>query len=446
MAPSVFMLAVLILYVPNQGHLPSSLGIMGLNVFNILFALAVIVTILQPAARHAAVGQRPPFTGTLLFYYGILALALVIAFLRGTPHLLEDIVAYKNLVTYSLLYFLAYYGVRNSGQIRFLLFVVLAVFVLAAIEAIVQGVGYGLHDYTHEKRASGPFGEDAGNSNFAGVFYAVFASFALGIVLLGRQVLFRYRMLAAVAYGIGCLAILATFSRQAFLVIGVTTLLLALRRNPLIAVGVVGFMLAYPLWAPQGVVERISMTQQTTVSGQEVLESSAASRYDLWNGAIEIIKRNPAGIGLNQFQREIEPYLPEWIEARDAQNMYLRFAAEAGLQGLLAFMLVLAAFFRIGLWTRRLDHPADAKVLGTAFLVSTIAVCMGNIFSSTFAFGEIMANYWVLAGLLSKYYMLAANEVVPRYAGTAASVPPLERFRNVYARWQDGRGESETGR
>lgn len=445
MAPSVLMLALLILYVPNQGHLPSSLGIVGLNVFNILFALALLVTVLQPAARHAAAGQRPPFTGTLVFYYGMLGLALCIAFLRGTPHLLEDIVAYKNLVTYSLLYFLAYYGVRSSGQVRFLLFVVLLVFVIAAIEAIVQGVGYGLHDYAHERRASGPFGDDAGNSNFAGVFYAIFASFSLGIVLLGKEVPFRYRMLATVAYGIGCLAILATFSRQAFLVIGVTTLLLALRRNPLVAIGVVGFMLAYPLWAPQGVVERISMTQQTTASGRDVLESSAASRYDLWNGALEIVKRNPAGIGLNQFQREVEPYLPEWIEARDAQNMYLRFAAEAGFQGLLAFVLVLVAFFRLGLWIRRLDHPPDAKVLGTAFLVSTIAVCMGNMFSSTFAFGEIMANYWVLAGLLSKYYMLAVNEVVPRYAGTETSHPPIERLRHVYARWQHGSGESETG-
>src|SRR5690606_5211583 len=227
----------------------------------------------------ATTTPRPPLTKILVAYYAVLGFALLIAFLRGSPHPVDDIVVYKNLVSYSLLYFLAYYGVRTFAQARFLVAVVLAVFVVASFEAILQGLGFGLQDFSHEQRASGPFGDGAGNSNFAGVYYAIFATFCLAIALLGKSLAFRYRLLAASAYGIGCLAIFATFSRQAFLIIGTTTLLLALRRNPLVAVVAIACMLAYPLWAPEGVIERIEMTRQETVRGDEVLERSAASRY-----------------------------------------------------------------------------------------------------------------------------------------------------------------------
>lgn len=432
MPASVFMLAVLVVYLPNQGTFPTSLGIMGLNVFNILFAITLAAMLLQPAAKYPVAPGKPPFTNLLLGYYAVLALALLMALYRGSAHPVEDVVVFKNLLSYSLLYFLAYYGVQNINQVRGMIMLTMIVFVVAALEAIAQGISFGLGDFSDENRASGPFGEGAGNSNFAGVYYAIFSTFALSIALLGKRIATRYRVLAAIAFGIGCLAIFATFSRQAMLVIGVTTLLLALRRNPLIAIAAIAFMLAYPLWAPQGVIERIEMTQRTTYTGEAELESSAASRYELWNAAVQIVKRNPAGVGLNQFQDEVEPYLPAWIQARDAQNQYLRFAAEAGVQGLVVFLLMLLAFARLGWRIRRMEWMPDAPVLGTAFLVSVLAVALGNIFSSTFAFGEIMANFWILGGLLAKYLVLSQQDQKRQVQAS----DPLSEIRQVYARWQ----------
>lgn len=442
MSAAVFMLAVLIIYVPNQGNFPTTFGVMGLNMFNILFLLTLFAVVLKNAtSRDEPPKPRPHLTNVLIAYYLLLGLALAIALLRGSAHPVDDIVTYKSLVTYSLLYFLAYYGVRSLAQIRLLIIAIVAVFVAASFEAILQGINYGLQDYDHMQRASGPFGEDAGFSNFAGIFYAIFSTFVLAIALLGRKLKFRYRSLAMACYVIGCVAILATFSRQAFLAIGVTTLLLALRKNPAIAISAVVVMLAYPLWAPEGVVERIEMTRQETRTGEEVLERSAASRYELWGGAIEIIKRDPWGVGLNQFKDEVEPYLPEWVIARDAQNQYLRFAAEAGVQGLVVFLMILWSFFRLGRRVSRLEYPREAYVLGMAFSVSVIAVCLGNIFSSTFSLGEMMANYWVLAGLLSRYSVLAAQETGGRAVVRADS--PLDEMRAVYARWQgQRRGEA----
>lgn len=428
-----FMLAVLIVYTPNQLHFPTSLGIMGVNVFNILMLLAFLTLALRPPEqRREPPPPVPPMTRVLLCYYGVLAFALAMAWLRGSAHPIEDAVAFKTLVSYSLLYFLAYYSVRTERQINVLIVLTMLVYLGAAGEAIMQGIEYGLNDFTHEERASGPFGIGAGNSNFAGVFYAIFATFCLSIALLGKgRVPFRWRVLALLAYVIGCLAIIATFSRQAMLIVAVTTMLLALRRNPLIALGVITVMLAYPLWAPEGVVQRIEMTQQRTLTGQEVLESSAASRYELWRAGVEITLRNPLGVGINQFQHEVEPLIPKWIEARDAQNMYLRFAAEAGIQGLLVFLAVLYAFFRLGTWLARVDHPPVARVYGLAACMAVVAIVLGNIFSSTFAFGEIMANAWVLFGLLARAAVMAAPQA------TSMEVE-MDNIRRAYARWQEG--------
>lgn len=443
MSTAVLMLAVLIIYVPNQGNFPTTFGVMGLNMFNILFLLALFAVMLKNAtSRDEQPKPKPHLTNVLIAYYLVLGMSLVLAFLRGSPHPVADIITYKSLVTYSLLYFLAYYGVRNLAQIRFLIIVIVAVFVVASFEAILQGISYGLHDYDDTLRASGPFGEDAGFSNFAGVFYAIFSTFVLAIALLGKDVKSRYRILAAACYVVGCVAILATFSRQAFLAIGVTTLLLTLRKNPVVAVSAVVVMFAYPLWAPEGVVERIEMTSQKTRAGEEVLERSAASRYELWGGAVEIIKRDPWGVGLNQFKNEVEPYLPDWVMARDAQNQYLRFAAEAGVQALIIFLMLLWSFFRLGRRVSRLEYPKEAYALGMAFSISVVAVCLGNVFSSTFSLGEMMANYWVLAGLFSRYAVLAVQESDSRTMVRADS--PLGDMRAVYARWQGRhRGEAQ---
>jgi hypothetical protein len=173
-------------------------------------------------------------------------LAVVIAMARGSPHPIDDVIGFKYLVSYSLMYFVAYYSVVTLSQARFLLVLVMLVFVVAAFEAIAQGIAYGFDDFDHARRASGPFGEEAGNSNFGGVFYAIFSTFSLAIALLGKSLKFRYRAIAMAFYVIGCMAIVATFSRQAFLVITVTTLLLALWRNPMVAVTAIAFMLAYP--------------------------------------------------------------------------------------------------------------------------------------------------------------------------------------------------------
>lgn len=444
MRPMVFVLAGMILFVPNQLHFPTSLGVPGLNSFNLFFLAAIIVLLVDTATGARTTGlqapgtvanEKPPLTGPLLAFYAVLGIALLMAFARGTAHPYPDVAIYKTVVSYSLLYFLAYYGVHDQRSIRVLLGVILFVLAVASLEAIREGFAYGFGNYENDRRASGPFSHGSGNANYAGVFYSIFASFALAIAVLGTRLKKFHRAVALGCYGLACFAIFATFSRQSFLIIGVTTLLVSLRRNPVLAVLAIMGMLSYPLWAPEGVVERVEMTQEETATGDVELENSAASRYELWGGALEIIKENPLGIGLNQFKDEIEPHIPGWITARDAQNQYLLVAAEAGIQGLVVFVVLLFALFGIARRLSRIGRSHEARTLGAAMNVAVVGVVMGNIYSSTFFSGEVMGNFWMLAGLMSKYAVLAEREAIIDGV-PAATLSPLDQLRGVYARWQ----------
>lgn len=440
--PMTLMIAFLILFLPNQLHLPTQFGSPGLNAFNLFFLLAFAMLLAQRTGnRNTTPVPRPPLLTPLLVFYAALTVSLVIGLAGGSIEPMRDIAIFKTVITSSMLYFLAYYGVNDRRTVHFLIAVLVFVFAIAALEGIKEGIQYGFGNYNDEKRAAGPFGQGSGNSNYAGVFYGIFCSFCLALAVLGRHLKLWWRAALLGCYGLGCIAIFATFSRQSMLLVAVTTFLTALRRSPVLVIVPLLGMASYPFWAPEGVVERIQMTQEETTTGQVELENSAASRYELWNGAIEIIKENPLGVGFNQFQDEIEPHLPDWVAARDAQDQYLLIGAEAGIQGLAAFILLIIALFGIGRRLRRVPDLPDAHVLGSAMTITVVGVIMGNIYSSTFFSGELMSDFWILAGLLSRYRILAANEALDVTPATQ-SLTPLERARLVHARWQRSREES----
>lgn len=435
-------LALLAIYIPNQLHFPASLDQPGLNVFNLFFLIAVMVLLIGRAAKSydteggAITSQASaPLRNVLLFYYFAIGISLITAIAWGSPHVFTDITVYKTIVTYSLLYFIAFHGIRELRQARILLAVVLIVFAVASLEAIREGIVYGFERFNDAKRAAGPFSAGGANANFAGVYYSIFASFCLALALFGTSLPRMVRLVAAGFYIMGLIAIFATFSRQSFMIIGVTTLILTFRKTPLLGVLAVTLLLNYAYWAPEGVIQRVETTQQRNEMGELVLEDSAESRYVLWGAALDIIKDHPEGVGLNQFKRIVDPYMPSWIEARDAQNQYLLVAAESGIIGIVAYVSLLIALLIQGLKLYWHTGPPEAKVLGMAFSIAVIAVMLGNLYSSTFHMGELMGNFWILAGLISRYRFLSAD-ALPSPDPAEIRMSPLERTRHVYGRWQ----------
>ena len=216
---------------------------------------------------------------------------------------------------------------------------------------------------------------------------------------------------------------MATYSRQSYLIAIIAIALLLIRRHVLLAV-VLG-LAAIPAIAllPTGVTQRVAGTQQYTASGHTELDVSTASRFEIWGGAIKMWQDHPAGVGLNRFPRKIGEYSS--YSDFDAHNMYVLLLAECGPLGVIALLWVLWRMLRLALALRRSGDESDSEVkaLGMGFTVAVIAMAMGNLYGSPFYEGLVMANFWIMCGLVERYTLLK------RQAATAtARASDMPRF------------------
>lgn len=396
----------LLFYVPEQLHFPQSLGIPGLNVFNLLFILGLLA-----AASVPKISTTPlPMKGSLNFWYVTMFLALLIGLLNS-PFPSFDILMFKQAIFYSFLYMLFYRAVQTLDVLRFLIYGLLFTFSLMALEVLREAAYFGFSGH----RSAGAFGDDEANANYAGAYFSIFIPVIAAFSLFLKDNV-KLRAVAAGAYMLGLLAIFFTYSRQAYMAAAIATFVVAMRKSVGIGVLIVVVLLNYQLWAPESVIERIEGSSSENIeTGEEQLEDSARSRFVIWEAGWQVIKSNPQGIGFNHFQGAIDSYMPDWIIARDAHNQFVLVTTENGWLGLFALLLLILAFFRLGLRLMRVAKIAEndeAYFLGLGFAVSAMGIVLANLTSSTFYSGEVMGNYWILAALVARYCALLEEDTV----------------------------------
>ncbi|HET9482447.1 MAG TPA: O-antigen ligase family protein [Xanthomonadales bacterium] len=418
------LLAILLVYTVNQLHLPQELGIRGLNVANLLFAIAALAVV---AGGGSGATTRPLLKRALLGWFAMLVVAFAIARARGGGELMADLTYLKTALFYPLFYFLFFHGVRDLKWTRWLIGLTLLVAFVAGLEALKEAVGYGIGQFVDSRRASGPFGIDYRSANRAGVYYAMFLPLFLGLaVFLRRQPLLRAAAFAGVLVVTG--AILFTYSRQAYFIALIGLVLLLARRGVLATLLGLAVVWAVVPHLPEGVGERVEETQQQGDYGQVEYDASTASRWEIWSGAVSMWAEHPLGIGLNRFQQNIGEY--STIEGKDAHNFYVLTLAEAGIQGLVALLVLLAAMWRLVRRLRAAAFDAEGRALAVGANVAFVCMMLGNVYGSPFFEGAVMGTFWALLGLLERYALLrqpqraaAAREPAP--AGVPQRAPVL---------------------
>jgi O-antigen ligase len=333
----------------------------------------------------------------------------VAAQLRAPLNMVADLTVLKSAITYILLYFIFYHSARDIPRSRRLVAVILFVAFVAAVEAIHEGLDYGLGNYNMTHRSSGPFGHTYQNANRAGVFYALFLPFFVSLLFFRRS-----RRVAALVGLVGAFstvfAIFVTYSRQAYLIGAAAILALAIKRNVLVGVLAVGLIASWATWAPTAAVERLKMTYVEKGPGDEELEVSAESRFLIWQQALAMIKDHPFGVGLNRFRGEMGRYGD--LSEKDAHNSFVLVTAEAGVQGLVALVLVLVGLLGLGLRLVRDARDDWTRTLGYGYTVAVGCLILGNLYGSPVFYGEVMGNFWALSGVVARYpgLLRAQNE------------------------------------
>lgn len=396
------LLTAIIIYIPNSLHFPTSLGLPGLNVFNLLFLGLLFVYFTSKSEKTT----KSPLSGNLKFYYFVSFIALLIS-IPVTSHLADNVTIFKNIVVYSSLYFLVYSICDSEEDIEYYIKVVYFVVFLMCVEIIREKLSFGLGS---SKRVAGAFGQDESSANYAGVYLAIFMPLLLKNYLYKCEKFTRPIFTLGIFF-MGVFSIFYTYSRQSYLSLLVTSTLNIAKKHKILLVMLVILLFNASLWLPDTVLDRIQDTQVENADGEEQLDDSSESRFVIWQAAYDhLIVEHPFGIGLNEFKTRIDPYMPEWIKARDAHNSFVLITTEAGAIGVIAFILLLIRMYYIGGVIKKHSYDNNVKMLGEGYQLTVIAVVLGNIYSSTFYSPEIMGNFWILSALIHKYYLLSQQK------------------------------------
>lgn len=194
------------------------------------------------------------------------------------------------------------------------------------------------------------------------------------------------RILAAAGLVVVLAALELTWSRGAWIAalagLAVMVVLAPRRRAGLLVLCLVVLLLATAAIGPG----RVSLARRI-----EAIPSATFNldRLALWEGALRIARAHPVlGTGYGTFSRAWPRHMPEDIvqDPTTAHNLYLTFAAETGLVGLVAFLAFIVAAL-CGLWRRIACTRGDPRTDGlwVACLAATVAVLVHQLFDVTVA-------------------------------------------------------------
>jgi O-antigen ligase len=420
-----FLLIFQIFYSVYQDHFKIDTGIPGINVPNLLFLTTLFLILID--SHGPKIVEKARLRTSLLLFMAALVVGFVIAQMRLPQDQMVDFTYLKNALFSPLLYFLYLHSKQDLKNTRLMVIVVVVVAAIASVQAVRQGLDYGLGNFNESRRAAGPFGSDYHNANRAGVYYAMFLPIFIAIALFFRKQ-WMWRASALVGVGLVAMALLVTYSRQSYFIALFGLAVLLLRRSLVLAAVLGVALISLAGYLPESVTQRVAETRQQNAIGDQEVDESTASRWEIWAGAMQMWTANPMGVGLNRFKTEIGNY-SSYVHF-DAHNFYVLTLAELGPFGLISLLLLMRALFGLSSFCRRQAPPddAEAQALAIGFTVATLCMAAGNLYGSPFLEPSVMADYWILCGLLERYFTLRQPQTAVAEVPVAAPVPMSVRF------------------
>ncbi|MBN1138743.1 MAG: O-antigen ligase family protein [Anaerolineae bacterium] len=344
------------------------LGVMNVGLTEALVVLVAAAWLMRLALRREGVlrrAPRPALLWPLTIFIGVLLLSLLVTW--SLQHSIKELIKWFEVL---LLYLLVAWGV-NGRWARVLAIAVVVTGALAALHGIYQFLfrvgpeGFVLFD--RFMRAYGTFEQP----NPYGGYLGLTLPLALGMVIvaglgLGRW-LRSWRWVALVVAGISAVLMLAalvmSWSRGAWLgfgaaVAGMAVALVVKSGRGAVLSAILAALVAYALLAgglarvPPALVQRFSdfvpYLGVLDVRGAEITDANFAvlERVAHWQAAWQMWTDHPwLGVGIGNYEPVYPRYaLPQWpLPLGHAHNYYLNVAAEAGILGLGAYLLLWGA-------------------------------------------------------------------------------------------------------
>ena len=235
-----------------------------------------------------------------------------------------------------------------------------------------------------------------GHPNGLALMLNLILPFSVALFLIARKTVVRAGLLAVIALDV--IAVVLTFSRAGFLTMATTftMYLWKLRKRPEggWAVGALVIALVCLPLLPSSYLDRVS----TILNKDSDPTGSSQERWRDMVAAASLVVQNPivgAGIGTDVLALN-EARGPYWL---DLHNVYLVYAVELGLPGLVLFLMLLVACMKstMSVQVRSAGVPALRELfcLAEAIQISLIAFAVAALFDT----GAYQLTFYYIAGL-----------------------------------------------
>ena len=228
----------------------------------------------------------------------------------------------------------------------------------------------------------------------------------------------RYRFIGLAAAGLGCIAIIMTYSRSSWVGLAAAAMVFVFlwNRKLLPACVVVG-LACIPL-LPASILNRI-----LTIFNPN--DSSTSSRIPLYEAALRMLRQSPvegAGLGTAAVKHAIKDYGFYYGAApyTHAHNVYLQIWLETGLLGITAFVATMYSALKRGAKTALLPHcsrPVRMVTLGAVSGLAGSLVC--GLADYLWTYPRVMLIFWFTVALLLAGVRLAGREARAQQEKTA---------------------------
>jgi len=387
-------LALLILAVTTTGQ---SVAIGPVSADPIVLGVPLAILLCLPYARYRGLGSVPSY---LLGPAALVFMLMAIVSVAWSGAHADSYLTVVRYASYLLLAFVVSVVSQDAPFRRLILWVIVLSGAVTTVLAFVQflnppplipGEAYLGEDI--KTRVAGTFY----NSNF----YAEYLVLLIGVVLaLAMTEKGKGRLIAGIIGIMGAVTLFLTYTRGSWVALAVGLLVLIVLTDiryiaVLVAAGI-GAVVAVP-----GVLTRLSASSAN--------EKTADFRLGLWKVAGEAIRRHPLlGVGIGNFlaaYREVvraRPDLYVGYLSFGAHNAYFALMAEIGVIGGLAFLVLTFTYAVKGLFVAtRANISDEVKYTALGLSVGLIGFVVNTFTSNTFQHPQPALFFWILSGIVA---------------------------------------------
>jgi putative inorganic carbon (hco3(-)) transporter len=226
-------------------------------------------------------------------------------------------------------------------------------------------------------------------------------------LLLSRLGDFRSWLVAVPYLGVTARILLATFSRGAYLGMGLAAVVATYVRGKLFLVGaiILGLTLVaeFPEIVPKSMRDRMAHTTSHSSTGEEELDQSAVARIILWKAALKMTAESPVfGWGFRSFPKFCHQYTETPVRESDNHNMYLYLSSQMGIPAVLLFVLLLWRMYSLGARLYRAGPKGFTRTIGMSAAALAPGTFLINMFGSRMVDICVTVYFWVTLAVVAR--------------------------------------------